>query len=388
MYKFLLLISLLFSLIACDTAEKVSLDNQSNTQELPIANNIQDQEQMRMEKEEQMRMEKEEHEQERSKFSHYVEEFGTKGILDLDNLDGIDLSWPRKVEAMNGEIIIEKKPERIVTVSVGHDEILFGFADIDTIVAVSSFSQDQNGNIYELTKDLPTISSEIETIIAQQPDLVFADPYANPSLLESLKDIGITVVQTQLNNDYIGRINDILFTSYVIGQTNNVFELINVIEEKISVIDKFKKKFDYMPKILSVTYYDAYWAAGAGSTEGSIIELAGGLNIAAENGVISNNMITKEALVDMNPEYIIIPQSVAWGGQDFYDALFNDESFESIDAIKNRNVYMVDTNYFTTLSHWNIVGTEKLMQILWEEWDKVVENLPKFYPCMSCDIYN
>ena len=137
MYKFLLLISLLFSLIACDTAEKVSLDNQSNTQELPIANNIQDQEQMRMEKEEQMRMEKEEHEQERSKFSHYVEEFGTKGILDLDNLDGIDLSWPRKVEAMNGEIIIEKKPERIVTVSVGHDEILFGFADIDTIVAVS-----------------------------------------------------------------------------------------------------------------------------------------------------------------------------------------------------------------------------------------------------------
>ena len=344
MYKFLLLISLLFSLIACDTAEKVSLDNQSNTQELPIANNIQDQEQMRMEKEEQMRMEKEEHEQERSKFSHYVEEFGTKGILDLDNLDGIDLSWPRKVEAMNGEIIIEKKPERIVTVSVGHDEILFGFADIDTIVAVSSFSQDQNGNIYELTKELPTISSEIETIIAQQPDLVFADPYANPSLLESLKDIGITVVQTQLNNDYIGRINDILFTSYVIGQTNNVFELINVIEEKISVIDKFKKKFDYMPKILSVTYYDAYWAAGAGSTEGSIIELAGGLNIAAENGVISNNMITKVALVDMN--------------------------------------------YFTTLSHWNIDGTEKLMQILREEWDKVVDNLPKFYPCMSCDIYN
>ncbi|MEC9451107.1 MAG: hypothetical protein VYB79_01750, partial [Chloroflexota bacterium] len=60
MYKFLLLISLLFSLIACDTVEKVSLDNQSNIQELPIANNIQDQEQMRMEKEEQMRMEKEE----------------------------------------------------------------------------------------------------------------------------------------------------------------------------------------------------------------------------------------------------------------------------------------------------------------------------------------
>ncbi|MBM01869.1 MAG: hypothetical protein CL762_04035, partial [Chloroflexi bacterium] len=346
-------------------------------------------EQMRMEKEEQMRMEKEEHEHERSKFSHYVEEFGTKGIIDLDNLGNNDLSWPREVEAMNGKIIIEDKPERILTISVGHDEMLFGFADIDTIVAVSSFSQNENGNIYDLTKNLPTISSEVETIIAQEPDLVFADPYANPSLLESLKDVGISVVQTQLNNDYTGRINDILFTSYVIGQTENVFELINVIEEKISVIDEFKKKFDYMPKVLSVTYYDAYWAAGEGSTEGSIIELAGGINIAGENGVVSNNMITKEALIDMNPEYIIIPQSVAWGGQDFYDSLFADESFSSIDAIINKNVFMVDTNYFTTLSHWNIVGVEKLMQILWdEEWAKIVNVLPEFYACMNCDIYN
>ena len=91
--------------------------------------------------------------------------------------------------------------------------------------------------------------------------------------------------------------------------------------------------------MLSVTYYDAYWAAGAGSTEGSIIELAGGLNIASENGVESNNMITKESLIDMNPEYIVIPQSISWGGQDFYDTLFSDESFQSIEAIINNNVY-------------------------------------------------
>ena len=385
MHKLLLTFLLIFLLLACDSIDEIQqVESENNINDSLMANTIEDKDHEHDEDKDH-----EHDENHELSFSYYLEEFGTQGLLNIEKLDGIDLSWPREVEAMNGKITIEEKPNRILTISVGHDEMLFGFADIDTIVAVSSFSQSETGNIYDLTKDLPTISSEIETIIAQEPDLVFADPYANSSLIESLIDVGITVVQTQLNNDYIGRINDILFASYVIGQTENVSKLISVIEEKISIIDEFKGQFDIKPSVLSVTYYDAYWAAGAGSTEGSIIELAGGLNIASENGVESNNMITKEALIDMNPEYIVIPQSIEWGGQDFYDSLFADESFESIDAIINKNVYLVDTSYFTTLSHWNIVGAEKLMEIIWEdEWNKVVGDLPEFYSCMNCDIYN
>ncbi|MEC7880543.1 MAG: ABC transporter substrate-binding protein [Chloroflexota bacterium] len=401
MHKLLLTFLLIFLLLACDSIDEIQqVESENNINDSLMANTIEDKDHEHDEDKDHEHDEDKDHEHDEDKdhehdenhelsFSYYLEEFGTQGLLNIEKLDGIDLSWPREVEAMNGKITIEEKPNRILTISVGHDEMLFGFADIDTIVAVSSFSQSETGNIYDLTKDLPTISSEIETIIAQEPDLVFADPYANSSLIESLIDVGITVVQTQLNNDYIGRINDILFASYVIGQTENVSKLISVIEEKISIIDEFKGQFDIKPSVLSVTYYDAYWAAGAGSTEGSIIELAGGLNIASENGVESNNMITKEALIDMNPEYIVIPQSIEWGGQDFYDSLFADESFESIDAIINKNVYLVDTSYFTTLSHWNIVGAEKLMEIIWEdEWNKVVGDLPEFYSCMNCDIYN
>jgi iron complex transport system substrate-binding protein len=291
---------------------------------------------------------------------------------------------------MNGPITIEQPPERILTVSVGHDEMLFGFADISKIIAVSIFSQDPTGNIFDLTKNLPTISSEPEIIIAQKPDIVFADPYANPSLISSLNDFGIPVIQTQLQNDYDGRVADILFTAYILDEIDGALELINIIEEKVEFIDDFKDNLDSpeIPSVLALTYYDAYWAAGKGSTEGSIIELAGGLNIAAEKGVVSNNMITKEALIIMNPDFIVIPQSVEFGGQDFHDMLFDDESFQSIDAIINNNVYLVDANYFTTLSHWNIVGAEKLMNILWtENWDNLIDKIPEFYPCMNCDLY-
>ena len=290
-----------------------------------------------------------------------IEFFMAYDVPGIENI--LDLSWPREVEAMNGTITIDEKPERILTISTGHDEMIFGFANLNNIVGVTSFSQSPGGNIYELTKDMPTITSEIETIVAQNPDIVFADPYANANLMQSLVDLGITVVQTNLNNTNDGRINDILFAAYVLDELEGARMLINAIDSIVSYIYNTPINSDEY-NVLSVTYYDAYWAAGEGSTEGSIIELAGFINSAAEEGVVSNNMITKESLIAMMPHHIVIPQSVEWGGQDFYDTLMSDESFSSIPAVKNESVHMVNTSHFTTLSHFNILGAIDLLEIL------------------------
>ena len=308
---------------------------------------------MRLEKEEEMRLEKE--------LTEFLKNYNVPGIDDLN-----DLSWPREVEAMNGLIAIDEKPKRILTISTGHDEMIFGFANLNNIVGVTSFSQSPGGNIYELTKDMPTITSEIETIVAQSPDIVFADPYANANLMQSLVDLDITVVQTQLNNTSEGRINDILFAAYILDELESSMMLIDAINEQIEYIEFMSNNIGNTDSVnvLSVTYYDAYWAAGSGSTEGSIIELAGYKNVASEFGVESNNMITKESLIEMSPNAIVIPQSVEWGGQDFYDTLMSDESFSSIPAVLNQKVFMVNTSHFTTLSHFNILGSIDLINLL------------------------
>ena len=318
------------------------------------------------------------------------DEHGITEFLEVYNVPGIknllDLSWPREVEAMNGTITIDEKPERILTISTGHDEMIFGFANLNKIVGVTSFSQSPGGNIYELTKDMPTISSEIETIVAQNPDIVFADPYANTNLMQSLVDLGITVVQTQLNNTSEGRINDILFAAYVLDELEGSMMLIDAINEQIEFIEFMKSNIgdiDLDKNILSVTYYDAYWAAGSGSTEGSIIELAGYNNIASEKGVESNNMITKESLIDMSPDVIAIPQSVEWGGQDFYDSLLSDENFSSIPAVVNNKVFMVNTSHFTTLSHFNILGSIDLIDLIEPNFFDDVER-PILKACYQC----
>ena len=162
---------------------------------------------------------------------------------------------------------------------------------------------------------------------------------------------------------------DILLMGYALGELESAQNLINMLDKRTKFINAYSatKKLEEKPKVLALTYYDAYWAGGLGSTEGSIISLSGGINIAAEVGVKSNDMITKESLISMNPDVIIIPQSKEWGGEAFLEDLVSDATLSEIKAIKDHKVYLVDPRYFTTLSHWNLRGAEELMKILWND---------------------
>ena len=311
------------------------------------------------------------HDHEGDKEDHEGDDHESEIIDALSNIEGIvdpnNLLWPRKVIINDNEISIMERPEKVLTISLGHDEILFGISNTDQIAGTTSFAQDDGSNIQIKSEGLPIVTTDPETIIALSPDLVFADPYASIELIDTLEDIGITVVQTSLDNSSEGRKNDIWLMSYITGNLENALLLNEEIDRKVKILnDLAAENIDNTKNVMTLSWWDAYWTAGSGSTEDAIIQLAGGENVSALNGVESNNTIEKELLISMNPEMILITQSVAWGGQDFYDELMSDESLSSIEAIKNNEVYMVNSNWWSTLSYWNIKGSEELSKILWD----------------------
>ncbi len=282
-------------------------------------------------------------------------------------VDPNNISWPRVVKINDKEIVIYDKPKRITTFSLGHDEILFGISNKDQIVATTSFAQKEGSNIKDKTKGLPTISNDPESIIVLDPDIVFTDPFASMDLINALEDFGIKVVQTKLNNSIEGRKKDILLMSYITGNLSEAAKLTNLIDRNVEILENFaKENKKSTKKVMTLSWWDAYWTSGKDSTEDSIISLAGAINLSTLNGIESNATIDKELLIAMNPEIILITQSVDWGGDDFYNQLFNDDSLSNIDAIKNNEVYMVNPNWWSTLSYWNVKGSEELAKILWD----------------------
>ena len=289
---------------------------------------------------------------------------GVRGIVDPANLD-----WPREVEELSGIASIPAKPMRIITASIGHDEIVLALVPSERLVAVGAVSKDAIfSNIADLVLDKPEVSRDPETIIAQEPDIVVTSPWYPIEGIEALRSAGILVVQTALELDPYSQINNILLIGYILGEEERAIAFAEEVEARFqAVLDATAEKTERSSVISLTQYGDSLWTAGSGSTQGSLIVAAGGVNGAAAAGIEGNQTISLESVIAMAPDAIIIPQPAAYGAEEFRQSLFDNEALAEVPAIANDAVYIVESKHFTTLSHWNIRGAEALARILWPE---------------------
>ena len=287
-----------------------------------------------------------------------------RGIVDPTNF-----GWPREVEGLNGVVSIPSKPLRIVTASIGHDEITLALVPRDRLVGVGSVTKNSTySNVASLAQGIAEISRDPETIIAQSPDVIVTSPFFPAEAIEALSKIGIPVVQTELKHDPEARIDSILFMGYIFGEEDRALEFAAEVRDRFESLVAVTGKAEPRPRVLALTRYsDKLWVAGGNSTEGGVITAAGGINAAEEAGVDSNQTTSLEGVIAMNPEVIIIAQPAEFGAEDFRASLFANEALAEVPAIKNDRVHVVEGKHFTTLSFWNIRGAEDLARILWPD---------------------
>ena len=287
-----------------------------------------------------------------------------RGIVDPTNS-----GWPREVEGLNGIVTVPAKPLRIITASVGHDEMTLALVPEERLVAVGSATKNATySNVAALVQEKVEISRDPETIVAQSPDIVVTSPFFSVEGVEALQRAGILVVQTELKHDPEARINSILLMGYIFGEEELASEFADEVQARYDALVAVTSAKEPMPRVLALTQYsDTLWVAGGNSTEGGVITAAGGINAAEEAGIEGNQTTSLEGVIVMAPDIIIIPQPVEFGAEEFRQSLFEIEALAETPAIKNGNVHVVESKHFTTLSYWNIRGAEDLARILWPD---------------------
>ena len=289
---------------------------------------------------------------------------GVPGILDPTNF-----GWPREVEGVNGIVSIPTKPLRIITASVGHDEITLALVPKERLVGVGSSTKSVTySNVASLVQDIAEITRDPETIITQSPDVVVTSPFFSTEGIDALLRLGIPVVQTDLQQGPEARINNILFMGYIYGEENRAVEFAAEVRDRYESLVSVTGAAGPKPRVLALTQYsDTIWTAGSSSTEGGVITAAGGINTAEEAGIESNQTTSLEGVIAMSPDVIFIAQPVEFGAEEFRQSLLDNEALAEVPAIKNGQVHLVEGKYFTTLSYWNIRGAEDLAHLLWPD---------------------
>ena len=303
-----------------------------------------------------------------------------------DNVPGIvdatNLGWPREVEGLNGIVSIPAKPERVITASVGHDEVVLALAPGDRLVAVGNPTKSETfSNVASLVQDKPEVTRDPETIIAQSPDVIVTSPFFPAEGIEALSRVGIPVVQTELQHDPEARIDNILLIGYILGEEQRALEFADEVRERYDSLVAVTGAAEPRPRVLALTQYsDKLWVAGGNSTEGGVITAAGGINAAEEAGIEGNQPSSLEGVIAMDPEIIIIPQPIEFGGEEFRQSLLANEALAEIPAVKNGAVHVVESKHTTTLSYWNILGAEDLARLLWPDDLSASESAPFSLP--------
>ena len=282
-------------------------------------------------------------------------------------VDPANLGWPRLVSTKRGVVEITSQPQAVVTPSLGHSEMLAALIDPSRIAGLGKFAYDpDSSNIVALAETMPdkSASRDVELILTLDPDLVIVSSFAKVEFVEQLETVGITVVQTQLEDTISGIADNVRLMAYILGEVERgeaiveeVQRRVKFIEDTIGVVPDEDK-----PGVMFLGYLSK-WTGGSGTSNEDMINRAGGVNLP---GLAFEGFqeIGTEGIVDMNPEVLVLSADEV-RTNDAMNVLLDNPALLLVDAISNNQVYGIERKYLYNLSHWRVRGVEELAKILY-----------------------
>ena len=264
----------------------------------------------------------------------------------------IPLGFPVTVErADGGTLTFDKPPQRIVSLSPGHTEILFAIGSGDQIVAVDSDS-DFPGETEGKTK-IDATTPDMETLTGLEPDLVII--MGGPvDVVRSLDQLGLQVLWLETPNSFGG----------ILDQIDVLGEITGRIEESDSLVDDMDSRALAVFETVGATPGPRVFhelVDGTASSDTFIGELYLILNAQniADQSQEPYPRLALDSIVEADPEVIIVAQP-----GDSPESVKERVGWQSISAVRNDRIYIIDPDIVNRPGPRLVEGLETLARLL------------------------
>ena len=269
------------------------------------------------------------------------------------------------IDREGNEITIPDEINTIVSTAPSVTEILCGLGLGSKIAAADTYSADVEG----IDKSVCTLDMEkldAEAIIALSPDAVIINGISDNGVndgITSLKNAGINVVFIPTSTSLAGIKLDIEFLAAYTGEADKGKEMTDEIDKAIADISAKAAGITEKKKVyFEVSAAPYLYSCGKGTFADEIINLCGGENIyASQDGWLSNS---DESVIEGNPDVIIT--SVMYDGYDYKEILAR-EGWDVIPAVKNNEVYQVDSNAVSRPSQNIVKGMYEIARAVYPD---------------------
>ncbi|RTR28463.1 ABC transporter substrate-binding protein [Robertmurraya yapensis] len=268
-------------------------------------------------------------------------------------------------DALDKEVVIEEKPEKIVSLIPSNTEIAFALGLGEEIVGVSD-----HDNYPEEVNDKEKIGGmemNVEKIISLAPDLVLAhasSAHNSSDGLQQLRDSGIAVVVVNDATSFNDVYGSIEMIGQATGEQDNAEKIIDDMKAKIAEIEeKTAGITEQKSVIVEVSPAPDLYVVGKNTFMDEMLTL-----IHAKNGVGDQEgwlNLDQESYIERNPDVIITTYGYYTEGA--VDSVLAREGWQNVSAVKNKQVIDVHSDLVTRSGPRLADGLEELAKAVYPE---------------------
>lgn len=260
------------------------------------------------------------------------------------------------------DITIPAEPKRIITFFPSNTEILFELGLQDQVIAVT-VNDDYPLNVLEKTEYIFTdgLNPNIEQALNLNPDLVIFGAHSD-ELINSYAKLNIPVVKynPQSLDEVYQTIDDI---GLITNTKKEAVELVASMKEKLDSIESMIANLNEdSKKSVWVEISSDLWTCGTETFMNELIEKAGGVNIVDIPGWVQ---YSEEKVLEKNPQVIFT--TYGYFDTDAVKNVLTREGWNGVDAVKENQVYDVDSNLVNRPGPRIVDAIELLAKLLYPD---------------------
>ena len=228
-------------------------------------------------------------------------------------------------------------PQRIVSLGPNITETLFALNREELLVGRTDYCDYPPEAL-----DIPSVGTltepSLEKIVSLNPDLVIASTHVKAELLNTLEEAGISVLSVYSEEDFDGVYSLIRQVADRIGAGDEGMKLTDEMRKTVALVQEEVAGRE-KPVVYYVIGYGEYgdYTAGGNTFIGKMIEMAGGVNAAAE---LEGWRYSLEKLLVQDPDMLICSGNYGNIAEELSEAA----GYRDLTAVKEGRVYTIDNN--------------------------------------------
>ena len=270
---------------------------------------------------------------------------------------------------VNAKGVQAKKYNHIVSLTLSGDEMLLGLVPENRIAGLSGkINEDKEiSNIVDKGKKFPKVEGNEEVLMSLEPDLIIVADWLTKKVDDIGAIMGAKVYYYKTPNSYEEQKKLIRDLANLVEEKENGEKLIKNMDDRLKALqNKIAKNYKgAKPRILMYTSFGT--TSGKNTTFNDMVKLINGINVVAEAGIDGFKDISKEKVIELNPDIIIVPIAKKYDNVNKISKLFfEDPSFRNVKAIKNKKVYFIQYKDITPTSQYMINSIEELAKVVYQ----------------------